>query len=162
MKSSTSWVKGQSGNPAGKPRREKTISSVLRAKLDTEAFVDRLIALAKGGDDIDAQTSLGAMRMILNYCDGLPIARAEVDPGEGLLINVTYTHTEQRNYHVENNRIELTGAPSSPTTRSGAAQALYDPRMRAPLRKDDTGDERNSSSGPKRIASGRGSVPAIA
>ena len=41
-RSPTSWKPGQSGNPLGKPRREKTIASVLRAKLDTDAFAEKL------------------------------------------------------------------------------------------------------------------------
>lgn len=80
------FVKGQSGNPSGRPKR-KPITDSLRAELEQpvrgksgktkrQALVDRLLLIALTGKRSEA---LPAMKLIFAYADGLPTQQVEVD-----------------------------------------------------------------------------------
>jgi hypothetical protein len=84
------WRRGTSGNPRGRPRSERTIAAALEAKLDKQAFAQKLIDLAMGGEGIEPVTQLGAARLILNYLDGMPVTHIE---RTGTPSHVTYEVT---------------------------------------------------------------------
>jgi hypothetical protein len=99
------WAKGKSGNPAGRPRGERTITALLEKRLDKEGFVAKLIGMANGEGKLDPAIQLSAMKLILGYIEGLPIARAEVQGGEGIEIKVLYVNQQD-------NRVTIAGPAS--------------------------------------------------
>lgn len=44
------WEKGQSGNPAGRPKKGNTLTDALEAKLDKEMLAEKLLELVNDGD----------------------------------------------------------------------------------------------------------------
>src|SRR5579863_1905645 len=94
MRNKTSWRKGQTGNPRGRPRSEEDLGALLRRTIDRKRFAEKLCDLCYAGD-------VQAMRLLLAYTDGLPIATAELETSDGLHIEVTY---------VEQNHIAVTNA----------------------------------------------------
>src|SRR5580700_666241 len=93
----TSWQKGRSGNPRGRPRSGEELGAVLRQTVDRRRFAEKLCELCYAGD-------VQAMRLLLSYTDGLPIGRAEFQGTEGIQITVTYVQ--------QNNRLEPASASS--------------------------------------------------
>jgi uncharacterized protein DUF5681 len=89
----TSWQKGRSGNPRGRPRAGEELGAVLRQTVDRKRFAQKLCELCYAGD-------VQAMRLVLSYTDGPPFGRAELQNTEGIQIMVTYVQ--------QNNRLELT------------------------------------------------------
>ena len=89
------WKKGQSGNPGGRPKKELSVSAILKVKLSeiytdktskktqTKAqwIADKLIFLALKGD-------MPAIREILNRVDGAPKQTAEVFGKDGGVLQV--------------------------------------------------------------------------
>ncbi len=73
------FAKGTSGNPAGRPKKGQTITDLLRQKLDRERFADALLNLAYSAD-------LAAIKLVLNYVDGLPIQAVQQSGEIKLLI----------------------------------------------------------------------------
>lgn len=82
MGSSTTWKKGQSGNPWGKPKGARSsITSVLRDKLEeipegqNQTYKELLVEtiLHKGLVEKD----IHSLKLIINYVDGLP--KQEID-----------------------------------------------------------------------------------
>jgi len=139
------WTKGKFGNPLGRPRRGQTITALLEQRLDKEQFVSKLIALASGGPGIDATTQLSAMRLILNYVDGLPIAKIEAEGGETVNIKVTY---------VQNNRIEVTGATPGAIEDHSRVETVQRLLPRAQGWQNSSGDGSPDSPGPGRQTDG--------
>ena len=121
----TSWKKGRSGNPHGRPRGGEELSAILRQTVDRQRFAEKLCELCYAGD-------VQAMRLLLAYTDGLPIARAELDSTEGIQITVNYVQ--------QNNRLELTRATPGAIDSSPTIQAVQRPLLRPPLGQDTAGD----------------------
>lgn len=75
MVTETSWIKGQSGNPNGRPKKEISITEILRNYLENvpageektykELFVRKLVDLSIRGD-------IAAMKLIFSYLEGIP------------------------------------------------------------------------------------------
>lgn len=60
------WQTGQSGNPAGRPRKGETMTDALKARVDAGAIAEKLIKLALADD-------LGALKYIYDRVDGRPV-----------------------------------------------------------------------------------------
>jgi len=93
----TSWHKGRSGNSRGRPRLGDELGAMLRQTVDRKRFAEKLCELCYAGD-------VQAMRLLLSYTDGPPIAGGEGPSTEKIQIMVTYVQ--------QNNRLEITSAPS--------------------------------------------------
>jgi hypothetical protein len=65
------WKPGcASPNPAGRPKKERSVTWLLEQRTDRARLVDALLALAYDGD-------LAAIRLVLERLDGLPLSHAE-------------------------------------------------------------------------------------
>jgi hypothetical protein len=113
----SSWPKGRSGNARGRPRSGQELGPLLRNMVDRRRFAEKLCELCYAGD-------VQAMRLLLSYTDGLPIAHAEVEGAEGIQITVTY---------VQNNRLEFTGATLGASESNPAVEAVQRGLLRAPV-----------------------------
>jgi hypothetical protein len=60
---SANWKPGESGNANGRPRKGHTLTDLIEARLDKEAFVQRVIGLAMEGN-------MAAIKEIFERIDG--------------------------------------------------------------------------------------------
>lgn len=120
----TSWSKGRSGNPKGRPRGGEELSAILREIVDRRRFAEKLCELCYAGD-------VQAMRLLLSYTDGPPMHGADAQGPEGIQITVTYVN--------QINQLELTSAACGATPNHPASEALQRPVLRPPLWQDDAG-----------------------
>ena len=65
IKTKTSWEKGQSGNPNGRPPKGETLTDALLQKISKEELAEKIKALIDSGD---ATT----IRFVYNHIDGMP------------------------------------------------------------------------------------------
>lgn len=82
-----SWKPGQSGNPNGRPKKAVCITELVRSYLNGtintkggiisrgQALAEKLYECAKDGD-------MTAIKLLMNYIDGLPIQKVEVKKTE--------------------------------------------------------------------------------
>lgn len=121
----TSWKKGCSGNPLGRPRSGEELGELLRHMVNRRRLAEKLCELCYAGD-------VQAMRLLLSYTDGLPTPRAEIQPLESIQITVSYVE--------QNNNIAITGATPGASESHPAIEAVQRPGLRAPLGQDGAGD----------------------
>lgn len=80
------WKKGQSGNPGGRPRGERLVTTLVR-ELDRagtrEKLARTLIRMALGGD-------IAAMREIFLRVDGAVLREARIDHRVGQVITIVW------------------------------------------------------------------------
>lgn len=87
MKNQTSFKKGQSGNPNGRPAREWTVQSLIEEAMEEhdetgvpakKIIIKKLMQLAKRGDMI-------ATKEIFNRIDGMPQQKTDLTTGGEIL-----------------------------------------------------------------------------
>src|SRR5438034_7751978 len=101
------WKPGcASPNPAGRPKKERSVTWLLEQRADRERLVDALLALAYDGD-------LAAIRLVLERLDGLPLSGTEQQQA--------WAVDEQRVRAYERELIALCGAATQPGVIDGAA-----------------------------------------
>jgi hypothetical protein len=66
METKTSWKKGVSGNPNGRPKKGETFTDILNAEYDKRTLLDRMWARAIEEDDFQA------MKYLMDRWDGTP------------------------------------------------------------------------------------------
>jgi len=123
----SSWQKGRSGNPHGRPRCGEELAALLRQTVDRKRFAEKLCELCYAGD-------VQAMRLLLAYTDGLPITQGEpeVQGADGIQITVTYVQ--------QHNQLEFAGAPPGASQDYPRGEAVQRNLLRAPLGQDGLGD----------------------
>ena len=131
----TSWQRGRSGNPRGRPRSGEELAAILRQTVDCKRFAEKLCELCYAGD-------VQAMRLLLSYTDGPPFGRGAEEDTRGVQITVTYVQ--------QNNRVELTGAASGAGQSDPAGETVQCRELRPPLWQDRAGDGSTDPSGPGR------------
>ena len=75
------FVKGQSGNPAGRPKKGTALTDILSEKVDAAELAQKLIDKANEGDII-------AMKYIYDRIDGRPRESVDVDHGGNVNMNM--------------------------------------------------------------------------
>lgn len=65
------WVKGQSGNPKGGPRKDETLTGALRSVADRDALAQKLLEMALGGN-------VAALKYVYDRVDGMPSQHIEM------------------------------------------------------------------------------------
>jgi Family of unknown function (DUF5681) len=121
----TSWPKGSSGNPRGRPRSGHELGAILRQTVDRQRFAQKLCDLCYAGD-------VQAMRLLLSYTDGLPTAIAPAEGLEGIQITVSYVQ--------QNNQVVLAPATSGASQNNSRREAVQRGVLRAALGQDGPGD----------------------
>jgi len=133
------WIKGESGNPKGRPREGSAIAGLARSQVQKHKLVEELGRIgARQGEynKIDVDQQIRAIQLLLAYGYGPP--RGEFESGDGVVIQVTY---------VERNQIAINGVAQSAIAGSAAGEAVQCSLLRAPLGEDGTGDGSTDSPG---------------
>ena len=126
------WIKGESGNPRGRPRNGTAVAVLARSQVEKHKLVEklgRIGARAAEYSDVSADQQLRAIQLLLAYGYGPP--RPEIDGNDGIVIQVTYAET---------NRVAIDGAACSATTGDPGGQAVQRGLLRAPLGQDRAGN----------------------
>ena len=130
------WVKGQSGNPKGRPKKKRALSTMLltlgSGKADGSDITRRrqlaetVWKMALGGD-------LAAAKLIYEYCDGKPTQRLEHTGDSGGPLEVQYIDGWRQDYTVTQ---PAPGAESNPVESGPVQVAGGGPQVA----QDDPGD----------------------
>ena len=122
----TSWKKGRSGNPRGRPRSGDELGAILRQLVDRKRFAEKLCELCYAGD-------IQAMRLLLAYTDGPPQGRLEGDSTtEGIQITVTYVQ--------QNNQFAITSPARGAGSDGLRSETVQRGLLRAPVGQDGPGN----------------------
>jgi hypothetical protein len=81
------WMKGQSGNPKGRPREAAAIAGLARNQVQKHKLVEKLGRIGAGKGEyskVDAALQIRAIQLLLSY--GYGPARSEHESGETLAI----------------------------------------------------------------------------
>lgn len=88
MKTQTSWKKGQSGNAKGAPKKELSLTSILKDKMSqipdgetrthNEIIADSLIHMSED-NKLSPKDRLYAIKEISNRTEGMPTQRLETE-----------------------------------------------------------------------------------
>jgi len=119
----TSWQKGRSGNPGGRPRSGEELRALLRQIVDRRRFADKLCELCYAGD-------VQAMRLLLSYTDGPPQYGGLSQDPEGIQITT----------YVQQNRIEIEGAARGTNESHRGVPTVQRSLLRTSLGQDPTGN----------------------
>jgi hypothetical protein len=132
------WTKGQSGNRKGRPKSGTAIAELARGQVARHKLIEKLGSIgARLGEyvKVDVDQQMRAIQLLLAYGYGPP--RAEVNVGEGMVIQVVYAET---------NNIAINSAAPGAIPGDSASQTLQRGLLRAPLGQDSTGDGSINSS----------------
>jgi hypothetical protein len=80
------FVKGESGNPDGRPPKEESLTEILKSKIDKDAIAEKLLSIAMEKED------LAALKYIYDRVDGKPKEKHEV---EGTMPTVIFNGIEE-------------------------------------------------------------------
>ena len=80
-KVSTSWKKGQSGNPNGRPKKGYSITEWFREMLDSKPDVKDAIGKSIMKKALEGDTA--AQKMVWQYMDGMPSQNLELTGKNG-------------------------------------------------------------------------------
>src|ERR1039458_6836724 len=126
------WIKGESGNPKGRPREGTAIAGLARSQVEKHKLIEKLGGIgAREGEytEVDVDQQIRAMQLLLAYAYGPP--RSELEGGDAVVIEVTY---------VERNQIAINGAAPGAIAGGAAGQTVQRGLLRASLGEDGSGD----------------------
>ena len=134
------WVKGQSGNRRGRPPSGTAIAELARGQVEKHKLIEKLGSIgARQGEyvKVDVDQQIRAIQLLLAYGYGPP--RAEINTGEGVVIQVVYAET---------NHIAIADAAPGASSSDSASPAVQRGLLRAALGQDSVGEGPPDSSGP--------------
>src|SRR5579862_1155681 len=127
------WIKGESGNRRGRPRKSSAIAGLARHQIEKHKLIEKLGNMgARQGDysGVEFDQQLRAIQLLLSYGYGPP--RPEIEASSGTVIQVVY---EQRN------QIALTSAAPLAIASDRGSQTLQRGLLRPALGQDLAGGE---------------------
>ena len=88
------WKQGQSGNPQGRPKTKKTVAAeiekLLKRRVDKDGKkITRRQAIAEIVTKMALDGDIQALKLLMNYNDGMPIQKTEISgPDQGAIVLV--------------------------------------------------------------------------
>jgi len=104
-RSSTSWKPGQTGNPNGTPKKDCSITSLMKQYLNhvdpdkkktyKQIFIEKVLELVQKGDST-------AIRLLWNYMDGMPLQSVKVEKGANPILKAIDEIKNNNNTNISN------------------------------------------------------------